>query len=124
MHKNIPVIVFFSSLPVDQRGCDITVCLCDRQADCVRGWALSVLVGFCVCEWNIEQKSLNVKDRRATLHLATILSPIPGQFTKSERFSVVCEAGKWKKGVGGQRIDRETMERGSNIKQAFVCHST
>lgn len=91
-HKeNIPVILLFH---MDQQGSNITACLCDRQTG--RGWALSVFV----CWWNAEQKSLNVRDRQAALHLAAILSPFPGQFTKSEGFSVVCEAGDIDRGRG------------------------
>ncbi len=97
MHTNIPAILL---LHMDQRGRDITACLCDRQADWDRlgficlGWVF-------VCWWNAEQKSLNVRDRQAALHLATILSPLPGQFTKSKGFSVVCEAGEMEREGGG-----------------------
>lgn len=74
------------------------MCLCDRQAE----WE----------GWHTEQKILNVRDRQAALHLATILSPLPGQFTKSEAFSVVYEAGEMEReGAGEAAENRQNDNR-------------
>lgn len=80
----------------------------DRQNG--RDSALSALAGFLSAVGRHNNKSLNVMGRQAATHLATIFSPLPGQFTKSKFFFfqvVVCEAGEIERGGGGEQTERQ-----------------